>query len=82
MKQSFLALEAKVGEAAQLLTAMAYTKRLLVLCHLIEGEKSVGQLAEIVDPVEHVLHRDALLQERRVGEDAGRELLVEGVEQG
>ena len=49
VKQSFLALEAKVGEAAQLPTAMAYIKRLLVLCHLIEGEKSVGQLAEIVD---------------------------------
>ncbi|PZW50486.1 ArsR family transcriptional regulator [Humitalea rosea] len=31
-----------------MLTAMANAKRLMVLCHLLEGEKSVGQLAELV----------------------------------
>ncbi len=30
------------------LGAMANTKRLIVLCNLLEGEKSVGQLAGIV----------------------------------
>ena len=49
MDKSFLALEAKVGEAAQALAAMANTKRLLILCHLLEGDKSVGELAEIFD---------------------------------
>ncbi|WP_111396629.1 ArsR/SmtB family transcription factor [Humitalea rosea] len=42
------ALEAKAEEAARMLTAMANAKRLMVLCHLLEGEKSVGQLAELV----------------------------------
>jgi hypothetical protein len=42
------ALEAKAEEASIVLGAMANAKRLMVLCNLLEGEKSVGQLAEIV----------------------------------
>ncbi len=42
------ALEAKAEEVARVLTAMANPKRLLVLCNLLEGEKSVGALAEAV----------------------------------
>lgn len=45
---SLNALEAKAEEASILLGAMANAKRLMVLCNLLEGEKSVGQLAEIV----------------------------------
>ncbi len=45
---ALIALEAKAEEASRLLTAMANAKRLIVLCNLLEGEKSVGQLAEIV----------------------------------
>ena len=41
-------LEARAEEAAALLASMANAKRLLVLCHLVEGERSVGDLAEIV----------------------------------
>lgn len=41
-------LEAKAEEVSALLTAMANPKRLLVLCTLLSGEKSVGDLAEIV----------------------------------
>ena len=41
-------LEGKAEEASQLLAGMANTKRLMVLCNLLEGEKSVGQLAGIV----------------------------------
>ena len=41
-------LEAKVDEVAATLAAMANPKRLLVLCTLMAGEKSVGDLAEIV----------------------------------
>jgi DNA-binding transcriptional ArsR family regulator len=42
------ALEEKADEASLLLTAMANPKRLLVLCNLLESEKSAGDLAEIV----------------------------------
>jgi len=44
-KQPLALLEASVEEAAKLLTSMANPKRLLVLCHLVEGERSVGELA-------------------------------------
>lgn len=39
-------LEAKAGEAARLLKNLANTQRLILLCHLSEGECSVGELAE------------------------------------
>ena len=45
---TFGVLEAKAEEASIVLGAMANAKRLMVLCNLLEGEKSVGQLAEIV----------------------------------
>ncbi|OYZ71767.1 MAG: transcriptional regulator [Rhizobiales bacterium 24-66-13] len=38
-------LETRAEEAAALLSSMANAKRLLVLCHLMEGERSVGDLA-------------------------------------
>ena len=41
-------LEAKAEEVAATLTAMANPKRLIVMCTLLEGERSVGDLAEIV----------------------------------
>lgn len=42
-------LEPRADEAAELLTAMANPKRLLILCHLLGQELNVGQLAERVD---------------------------------
>jgi DNA-binding transcriptional ArsR family regulator len=42
------AMEAKAEEACRLLTAMANARRLIVLCNLLDEEKSVGELAEIV----------------------------------
>ncbi|MFM1864112.1 MAG: hypothetical protein RLZ26_2634 [Pseudomonadota bacterium] len=42
-------LEAKAEEVSATLSAMANPKRLLVMCTLLAGEKSVGDLAEIVD---------------------------------
>lgn len=42
------AFEESAEKASQLLTAMANAKRLVVLCNLLEGEKSVGHLASIV----------------------------------
>lgn len=41
-------LDSRVEEAARLLTTLANAKRLMALCHLLEGEKAVGQLAELV----------------------------------
>ncbi len=40
-------LQDRAEEAAALLASMANAKRLLVLCHLVEGERSVGDLASI-----------------------------------
>lgn len=41
-------LEAKAAEVSATLAAMANPKRLLVMCTLLAGEKSAGDLAEIV----------------------------------
>lgn len=41
------AFEESAEAASSLLTAMANAKRLIVLCNLLEGEKTVGHLAEI-----------------------------------
>lgn len=41
-------LEAKAEEVAAVLAAMANPKRLIVMCTLLGGEKSVGVLADIV----------------------------------
>jgi len=38
-------LRERAEDAAALLASMANAKRLLVLCHLVEGERSVGDLA-------------------------------------
>jgi DNA-binding transcriptional ArsR family regulator len=46
---AFMELEAKAEAAARLLATLANAKRLLALCHLLRGEKSVGQLAELID---------------------------------
>jgi ArsR family transcriptional regulator, virulence genes transcriptional regulator len=42
-------LESRAEEVAELLNAMANPKRLVVLCSLLERERCVGDLAEIVD---------------------------------
>jgi DNA-binding transcriptional ArsR family regulator len=41
-------MEAKAEEAARMLSTLANAKRLMALCHLLGGEKSVGQLAALV----------------------------------
>ena len=61
-----------VQEAAQLLKALANEHRLLILCHLAEGEKSVGELNDRVSVSQSalsqhlsVLRRDGLVETRR-----------------
>ena len=56
-KRPAAVLEERTEEAAQLLTSMANPKRLLVLCHLVEGERSVGELADLAS-----LNQSALSQ--------------------
>lgn len=38
----------KVGHASTLLKAMSNERRLMILCHLADGEKSVGTLERLV----------------------------------
>ena len=66
---------ARAEEAAALLAAMASPKRLLVLCHLVEGERSVGELAALVDLGQSALSQHlakmralGLVRTRRVGQ--------------
>lgn len=46
--ETLASFEESAEQASSLLTAMANAKRLIVLCNLLEGEKTVGHLAEIV----------------------------------
>jgi DNA-binding transcriptional ArsR family regulator len=41
-------MEGKAEAAARVLAAMAHGKRLMALCHLLQGEKPVGQLAALI----------------------------------
>jgi len=41
-------MESRAEEAARLLSALGQTKRLMVLCRLVDNEMSVGALAESV----------------------------------
>jgi DNA-binding transcriptional ArsR family regulator len=41
-------LDKRAREASELLAAMANEKRLMILCHLLGGETSVNDLAELV----------------------------------
>lgn len=42
------AIESQAVKAAALLKAMSNPRRLMILCHLIDGEKSVGELERLV----------------------------------
>lgn len=62
-------------EASELLKSMANRHRLLILCRLVEGEHSVGQLAELLGirdstVSQHLalLRRDRLIAGRRDGQ--------------
>jgi DNA-binding HxlR family transcriptional regulator len=43
-----LALQEKAGQASRLLKSLANERRLLIMCHLSQGEKSVGELEPLV----------------------------------
>jgi DNA-binding transcriptional ArsR family regulator len=62
----------KAHEASSLLAAMANDKRLMILCQLVEGELSVGELAELLDARQStisqhlaLLRKDGFVESRR-----------------
>jgi DNA-binding transcriptional ArsR family regulator len=68
-------MQKKAGEASTLLGAMSNEKRLMILCQLIEGEKSVTELAEALgvrQPTvsQHLalLRKDGFVESRREGQ--------------
>ena len=48
-KQDVAKLEKKAGQAAKTLKSISNKWRLLILCQLVKGERSVGELQEAVD---------------------------------
>ena len=65
-------LQDKAVDAANLLKSMSNESRLLILCNLAEGEKSVGELQSLVDLSQSalsqhlaVLRRDGIVSTRR-----------------
>lgn len=70
---SFAALEEQARHAAGLLKAMSNPARLVILCQLAEGERSVGQLEQAVGLSQSgisqhlaVLRRESVVASRRV----------------
>ncbi len=68
-------MQAAAGDASELLKALGNRHRLLILCQLIEGERSVGQLAEFLGirdstVSQHLalLRRDRIIAGRRDGQ--------------
>ncbi|WP_196258419.1 ArsR/SmtB family transcription factor [Pelagibacterium limicola] len=68
-------MRAAAEEACELLKAMSNQHRLLILCQLTDGEKSVGQLAEFlgirdstVSQHLSLLRRDGIVAGRRDGQ--------------
>ena len=60
-------LEARAGQAAQLLRALANERRLMILCRLSEGEQTVGQLQALVGLSQSALSQHlALLREEGI----------------
>jgi len=75
MKIKAKAMTAAAGAASGLLKALANRRRLLIVCHLIEKERSVGELASLlklrdstVSQHLSLLRRDGLVATRRDGQ--------------
>jgi len=75
MKIDLEAMQTAADDASELLKALANRHRLLILCQLVDGEKSVGQLADFLGirdstVSQHLalLRRDRLIAGRRDGQ--------------
>ena len=69
------AMKEQAGKAQRLLAAMANEKRLMILCQLIDGERSVNQLADLLNTRQStisqhlaLLRKDGFVQARREGQ--------------
>ncbi|WP_420135657.1 ArsR/SmtB family transcription factor [Rhodopseudomonas sp.] len=84
-------MEAAADQASELLKALSNRHRLLLVCQLIDGERSVGELAELlglrdstVSQHHALLRKDGLVAARRDGQtiyysiasEPARELLI------
>lgn len=81
-------LQDKAVDAANLLKSMSNESRLLVLCNLVEGEKTVGELQSLIDLSQSalsqhlaVLRRDELVDTRRDGQSIYYRLQSEPVQE-
>ncbi len=68
-------MEVSVGKACALLRALANERRLMILCQLVEQEKSVGVLAEqlgiaqaMISQQLTILKKEGLVRSRRQGQ--------------
>ncbi len=63
------ALKDKSGQASKLLKSLANDRRLLIMCHLSEKEKSVGELERLVNLSQSALsqHLARLRRDKLVG---------------
>jgi DNA-binding transcriptional ArsR family regulator len=75
MKVNPDAMKAQAGKASALLAAMANEKRMMILCQLSEGERSVKELADLLDARQStisqhlaLLRKDGYVQARRDGQ--------------
>ncbi|NKN35035.1 winged helix-turn-helix transcriptional regulator [Agrobacterium sp. a22-2] len=75
MKLNPETMQGAADDASELLKALANRHRLLILCQLIDGERSVGQLAEFLGirdstVSQHLalLRRDRIIAGRRDGQ--------------
>lgn len=90
MKIKITAMEAAADQASDLLKALSNRHRLLIICQLIDGEHSVGDLAELLGlrdftVSQHLalLRKDGLVSSRRdaqtiyysIASDPAREVL-------
>ena len=69
------AMQAQASKASNLLSAMCNEKRLLLLCRLVDAERSVNELTDLLDSpqstiAQHraLLRRDGFVQARREGQ--------------
>jgi DNA-binding transcriptional ArsR family regulator len=69
------AMEAAADRASELLKSLANRHRLLILCQLVDGERSVGDLASFLGARDStvsqhlaLLRKDGLVQTRREGQ--------------
>lgn len=68
-------MQKKAKRASALLAAMANEKRLMILCQLVDGERSVTELADMIETRQStvsqhlaLLRRDGFVESRREGQ--------------